>query len=120
MTKRVRYRRVCSPRRLALLARMRAAKELKRRERVAEGFGPEPKMQREYPLEIGFRDKRSGEVAWTELRSVRQAMRLVSVMLREWQPTPCQDRLANLSTFAGDKRGGAGDKGRAADTGWSN
>lgn len=92
MTKRVRFRRVCSPRRLAVLARMRAAKERKRRERVAAGFGPEPKMQRVFPLEIGFRDKRSGEVAWTDLRSVRQAMRLASRMLKEWRPTPKEFR----------------------------
>ena len=71
-----------------MLARMRAAKARKRLALASAGFGPEPKLRRAFPLEIGFRDSRSGESAWVELRSVRQAIRLATRMLREWAPTP--------------------------------
>lgn len=86
--KRTHSRRFCSPRRLATLANMRAAKERKRQERIAAGWTPETRLERWYPLEIGIRDKRSGECEFVDLRSVRQAIRLVSVMLREWKPDP--------------------------------
>lgn len=92
MTTRARSRKL-SGARLQHLANMRAAKERKRQARIAAGWTPEPRMERWYPLEIGIRDKRTGEVAFTDLRSVRQALRLVGLMLREWQPTPgkCRD-----------------------------
>jgi hypothetical protein len=45
-------------------------------------------MRRDYPLEIGFRDRRTGEVAWVALKSARQAKRLARRMLQEWEPTP--------------------------------
>ena len=59
----------------------------------------EPKFARWYPLEIGFRDKRSGECEFTDLRSVRQALRIVSLMLREWRPTPRHVRACLLDPF---------------------
>jgi hypothetical protein len=92
MAKRTHSRRVCSKIRLATLARMREAKARRREARIAAGWTPEPKFARWFPMEIGFRDRSSGEVAWTELRSVRQAARLSSRMLREWSATPAQWR----------------------------
>jgi len=56
---------------LRRLAQMRAAKERKRMER-----GPverAPKMVRWHPFEFAVRDKRTGEVAWHDLVSVRHA-----------------------------------------------
>lgn len=46
----------------------------------------EPKMQRYYPIQFGFRDTRSGEEAWEEFRSVRQLLRVGSLIQRDWQP----------------------------------
>lgn len=48
----------------------------------------EPRFVRYFPLQIGLRDTRTGEEGWTELRSVRQALRLVGNFLRHWQPSP--------------------------------
>lgn len=56
---------------LRRLAQMRAAKERKRLERGPEE--PEPKLVRWYPFEFAVRDKRTGEVAWHDLVSVRHA-----------------------------------------------
>jgi len=65
---------------LQRLAVMRSAKARKRAERVAAGWEPEPKMERYYPLEIGVRDKRNGEVAWIDFRSVRDAVRRLGIV----------------------------------------
>lgn len=74
---------------MATLAKMRAAKERKRIARIAAGWTPEPRPGRkDYPLEIGFRDTRSGEVEWCVLKSARQARRLAARLLQEWEPTP--------------------------------
>jgi len=59
---------------LRKMANMRAAKE---RKRLANPIEREPKMERWFPLELGVRDKRSSEVAWVDLRSVRDAMSAV-------------------------------------------
>jgi uncharacterized protein (DUF2344 family) len=88
----VHSRRVCSARRLATLAKMREAKARLRIERIEAGWNPEPRMSRAYPIEIGFRDRRSGETAWVPLKSARQAKRLARRMLQEWEPTPVQLR----------------------------
>lgn len=42
----------------------------------------EPKFERWFPLEFGIRDKRTGQVAWVDLRSVRDTIRRVSVVLK--------------------------------------
>ena len=88
MTNRVHSRRVCSARRLATLDKMREDKARRRQERIAAGWTPEPRFRKDYPLEIGFRDTRSGEVAWCSLKSARQAKRLARRMLQEWVETP--------------------------------
>lgn len=41
-------------------------------------FKPRPKVQRWVPLEIGLRNKASGEIVWTDLRSVRSARKWIS------------------------------------------
>lgn len=56
---------------------MRAAKE---RKRLANPAEREPKLVRWFPLELGLRDKRSGEVAWVDFRSVRDAAKRLAVV----------------------------------------
>ena len=69
--------------RLQQLAQMRAAKE---RKRLANPVEREPEFERWFPLELGVRDKHSGEVAWVDLRSVRDAAKRISVMLNNYTP----------------------------------
>lgn len=64
-------------RRLQRLAQMRAAKE---RKRLAHPIEREPQFVRWFPLEIGVRDKRTGETAWTDFVSVRDAVRRLAVV----------------------------------------
>lgn len=72
---------------LRKLANMRAAKARRRQERIAAGLHEhEPKMERWFPLELGVRDKASGEVAWVDLRSVRDAARRLGVLLKFYRP----------------------------------
>jgi len=66
---------------LRKMARMRAAKE---RKRLANPVEREPKLVRWFPLEIGVRDKRTQEVAWTDLRSVRDAAKRLSVVIKNY------------------------------------
>lgn len=47
---------------------------------------PEPKLERYYPLEVGFRDKATGEFAWTDFRSVRQGLRAASLIQNLYRP----------------------------------
>ncbi len=58
------------------------AKRLKRERAIAEGWTPEPKMVRAYPLEFGVRNKATGEVAWTDLKSVRDAAKRIGMVLK--------------------------------------
>lgn len=69
--------------RLRQLAQMRAAKE---RKRLANPVEREPEFERWFPLELGIRDKHSGEVAWIDLRSVRDAAKRISVILKNYTP----------------------------------
>lgn len=72
---------------LEKMRRMRAAKERLRLQRGAAGLlEREPKMERWFPLELGLRDKISGEVAWTDLRSIRDSARRIAVVLKFYQP----------------------------------
>lgn len=64
-------------RRLRQLAQMRAAKQ---RKRLANPLEREPGMTRYFPLELGVRDKRSGDTAWIDFRSVRDAARRLTVI----------------------------------------
>jgi hypothetical protein len=42
----------------------------------------EPKLERYYPLELGVRDKRTGEIAWVDFKGLRDALRRLSVVQR--------------------------------------
>ena len=64
---------------LRKMANMRAAKARKRRANPPEH---EHKMERYFPLELGVRDKRTGEVAWTDLRSVRDTAKRIAIVLK--------------------------------------
>lgn len=86
MLNRTHRRRVCSARRLATLAKMRAARERIRQERVAAGWIQEPRMERWYPLELGLRDKETGEVAWVDFKGLRDALRRLAVVRRYYVP----------------------------------
>ena len=67
---------------LVKLANMRAAKA---RKRLANPSEHEPKMERWFPLELGVRDKRNGETAWIDLRSVRDAAKRLRLILKHCQ-----------------------------------
>ncbi len=69
------YRKRRRERMLKKMANMRLAKERKPVE-------PEPKFIRWCGLELGVRDKRTGEVAWVDLKSVRDAARRLAVLLK--------------------------------------
>ncbi len=72
---------------LRKMRNMRAAKERLRLDRGEAGFPErEPKFERWCPLELGVRDKATGETAWTDLRSGRDAHKRLSVVLRLYQP----------------------------------
>jgi len=72
---------------LRKMANMRAAKERLRLARGAAGLlEREPKMQRWFPLELGLRDKTTGEVAWVDLRSIRDAARRIAVVQKFYLP----------------------------------
>lgn len=73
-------------RQLRKLANMRAAKARLRQERGEAGLlEREPKLERWFPLELGLRDKRTGEVAWTDFRSIRDAARRLAVVQKYYR-----------------------------------
>lgn len=65
---------------LRKMENMRAAKERKRL--LGPPPEPEPKMERWFPLELGVRDKQTGETAWIDLRSTRDAKRRLRIVLK--------------------------------------
>lgn len=74
-------------RQLKKLANMRAAKARRRLERGAAGLlEREPKMVRWYPLEVGVRDRTTGEEAWVVFKSLRDALRRLTVLVRYYEP----------------------------------
>src|ERR1035438_9501872 len=62
--------------------RMANARWAKWRANSASRPAPEPKMQRWYPLEFGVRDKALGVECWMDLKSLRDVMRRLAVLLR--------------------------------------
>jgi hypothetical protein len=64
------------------MANMRAAKA---RKRLANPIERAPIMRRYYPLELGVRDRRTGDTAWVKLKSVRDAAKRLSIILRYYQ-----------------------------------
>lgn len=69
--------------RLLKCANMRAAKARKRLENPPEH---EPNMERYYSLELGIRNKHTGEVAWVDLKSVRDAAKRIGMVLKFYVP----------------------------------
>lgn len=67
---------------LKKMANWRAAKERKRQARLADGWRPEPKLERYYPLEFGVRVKSTGETHFVDLRSVRHAAKALGLILK--------------------------------------
>lgn len=65
---------------LEKMAAWRAAKARKRRQRIAEGWSPEPKMVRSPRFEFGVRDTVTGDVGWVPFRSVRDAIRRLQLI----------------------------------------
>lgn len=74
-------------RRESMLRKMVNLRAAKMRKRMACPL-PEakPKLSRWFPLELGIRDKQTGETAWIDLRSGRDAARRLAVLLRHYQP----------------------------------
>ena len=68
---------------LRKMANMRAAKERKRL--ASTPPQREPKLIRYYPLQLGVRDKQTGDTAWVDFRSVRDAMRRLTVVQRYYR-----------------------------------
>jgi len=68
---------------LKKLANMRAAKARKRLENPPDR---EPNLVRWFPLELGIRDKATGETCWIDLRSARDAVKRIAVILKYYQP----------------------------------
>ena len=75
------YRKLKRERMLRRLAAMRAEKE---RKRLANPPEHEPRMVRYHRFEFGVRDRITGEVAFTELRSVRQAATALGLILKHF------------------------------------
>jgi hypothetical protein len=69
-------------RRCLRLAQMRAAKVRKREQRIAEGWEPEPKMERYCEFEYAVRRKSTGECHWHDLVSARQAKTALGLILK--------------------------------------
>ncbi len=76
------YRKRQRERVLRKMAAMRAAKE---RKRLAHPVEREPKLARFHRFEFGVRDRITGEVAFTTLRSVRQASTALGLILKHCQ-----------------------------------
>jgi hypothetical protein len=70
-------------RRSAQLAAMRTAKARKRTENSVER---EPKLVRWFPLELGIRDKATGETCWIDLKSARDAVKRIAIILKYYTP----------------------------------
>ena len=65
------------------MSNMRAAKE---RKRLANPIEREPKLVPWHPLELGVRDKASGEVGWVDFKSLRDAMRRLADVRKFYAP----------------------------------
>ena len=69
---------------LKKMANMRAAKERKRLANPPPE--PEPKLVPWFPLELGLRDKLTGEVAWVDFKSLRDATRRLAIVQKLYRP----------------------------------
>lgn len=67
-------------RRANLLQRSRKGVLARERKRMSNPVERESKRIHYFPLEFGVRDKRRGETAWVDFRSVRDAARRLAVV----------------------------------------
>ena len=67
-------------RRESLLRRSRLGVLARERKRIANPIEREPKLLRYCPLELGVRNKHTGETAWTDFKSVRDATRRLTII----------------------------------------
>ena len=72
------YHKICEK-----MARWRTAKEHKRLSNPVER---EPKFEKYYPLEFGILNKRTGEIFWLGLKSVRDVAKRVGIVLKYYKP----------------------------------
>lgn len=73
-------------RRLRMLLKMAAMRAAKERRRLENPVESEPRMERWFPLQLGLRDKVTGDVAWVDLRSLRDALRRLRIVFRWYTP----------------------------------
>jgi hypothetical protein len=69
-------------RQLLKLSNWRAAKKRKHEQAIRDGWTPEPKFTRWFPLEFGVRRKSDGETHWHDLKSVRHAAKALGLILK--------------------------------------
>jgi hypothetical protein len=74
-------------RRENILRRSRKGVLAREAKRLANPAGREPKLVPFYPLDLGVRDKLSGDTAFVDLRSGRDAARRIAVILKFYQPS---------------------------------
>lgn len=86
MTSRVRKRDFFAQRKERMLGKMQKMREAKARRRIERGAAlpqsPECEREKFFPLQLGVRDKRTGEEAWTDFVSLRDALRRLTVIQR--------------------------------------
>lgn len=64
------------------MRRSRLGVEARERNRLAHPIERESELVRYYSLQIGVRDKRTGDIAWVDFKSVRDAARRLAVVQR--------------------------------------
>ena len=62
------------------MRRSRLGVEARERKRLANPVQREPRLIRYHPLQIGVRDKVTGDTAWIDFKSLRDAVRRLSVV----------------------------------------
>jgi len=67
-------------RREKVFRKMQSMRDAKERKRLANPVEREPEYVRYYPLQIGIRNKHTGETAWTDFKSVRDAAKRLTVI----------------------------------------
>ncbi len=64
------------------LRRSRLGVLARERKRLANPIERELRLVRYYPLQFGVRDKHTGDIAWVDFKSVRDAARWLAVVQR--------------------------------------
>ena len=67
-------------RREKVLRKMKSMRAAKERKRLANPVEREPEYVRYYPLQLGIRNKHTGETAWTDFKSVRDAAKRLTII----------------------------------------